>query len=324
MSVARIKEILSWYPNLTLQQQQNFLRIVNYGRLAGTGKFVILPVDQGYEHGPGRSFQPNPVGYDPRYHAMLAVKSGCNAYAAPVGALEAAIDIIKEHELPTILKVNSHDMMMDDKGNPFPAITSWVDDAVRLGCAAVGYAIYPGSSGSREMYQQVKELRVDSEKAGLILVLWAYPRGSGLPTPEDLPKSMGEGISQGNIEVAVDAVAYAVHIACQLGAHIIKCKPTLPLVVLPDHIKNKTYDGVPIDTLADRTQLVIQSAFDGHRVVINSGGAAKGTEEILNEVRELNAGGSFGSIVGRNSFQRPKDEGIALLREIQNIYMPRA
>ena len=306
MNAKRVAEILSWYPALTKQQRHNLLRFINYGRIGGTGKFVILPVDQGFEHGPGRSFEPNPAGYDPVYHAKLAIESGCNGYAAPLGAIEAAADVIAEADLPVILKVNSHDLMMPDSDDPAPAVTAWVDDAVRLGCAAVGFTIYPGSLHSREMYEQVRELANDARSAGLVVVVWAYPRGSGLPSKD--------------VETAVDVCCYAVHIAAQLGAHIIKCKPTKGVIGLPDHIKRGTYKDVPIDTLADRTKLVVKSAFDGHRIVINSGGEAKDEEEILEEVRQLAAGNSFGSIVGRNSFQRPKDESIALLHKIQDIY----
>ncbi len=306
MNTKRVAEILSWYPALTKQQRHNLLRFINYGRIGGTGKFVILPVDQGFEHGPGRSFEPNPAGYDPVYHAKLAIDSGCNGYAAPLGAIEAAADVIAEADLPVILKVNSHDLMMPDSSDPFPAVTAWVDDAVRLGCAAVGFTIYPGSVHSKEMYEQVKELAKDARSAGLVLVVWAYPRGSGLPSKD--------------VETAVDVCCYAVHIAAQLGAHIIKCKPTIGVIGLPDHVKRETYKNVPIDTLADRTKLVVKSAFDGHRIVINSGGEAKKEEDILEEVRQLAAGNSFGSIVGRNSFQRPKEESIALLHKIQDIY----
>ena len=181
MDTKRVAEILSWYPALTKQQRHNLLRFINYGRIGGTGKFVILPVDQGFEHGPGRSFEPNPAGYDPVYHAKLAIEAGCNGYAAPLGAIEAAADIIEEANLPVILKVNSHDLMMPDSDDPFPAVTAWVDDAVRLGCAAVGFTIYPGSAHSREMYEQVRELANDARSAGLVVVVWAYPRGKYVP-----------------------------------------------------------------------------------------------------------------------------------------------
>jgi class I fructose-bisphosphate aldolase len=306
MGADRVSEILSWYPAMTDQQKYNLLRFINYGRIGGTGKFVLLPVDQGFEHGPGRSFQPNPAGYDPLYHAKLAIDSGCNGYAAPLGQIEAAVDVITAASLPTILKVNSHDLMMPDDDDPAPAVTAWVDDAVRLNCAAVGFTIYPGSVNSAEMYEQVRDLANDARIAGLVVVVWAYPRGSGLPSKD--------------VETAVDIVCYAVHIAAQLGAHIIKCKPSKAVIGLADHVKRGTYKDVPIDTLADRTKIVVKSAFDGHRIVINSGGEAKSDQDVLDEVSQLANGGSFGSIVGRNAFQRAKDESIVLLHKIQDIY----
>jgi fructose-bisphosphate aldolase, class I len=306
MGADRVSEILSWYPAMTSQQKYNLLRFINYGRIGGTGKFVLLPVDQGFEHGPGRSFQPNPAGYDPLYHAKLAIDSGCNGYAAPLGQIEAAVDVITAASLPTILKVNSHDLMMPDDDDPAPAVTAWVDDAVRLNCAAVGFTIYPGSVNSSEMYEQVRDLANDARSAGLVVVVWAYPRGSGLPSKD--------------VETAVDIVCYAVHLAAQLGAHIIKCKPSKAVIGLPDHVKRGTYKDVPIETLADRTKIVVKSAFDGHRIVINSGGEAKSDQDVLDEVSQLAKGGSFGSIVGRNAFQRVKDESIVLLHKIQDIY----
>lgn len=313
---------MSWYPAMTGGQLYNLWRLINHGRLGDTGKFVILPVDQGFEHGPGRSFQPNPAGYDPLYHPQLAIDGGYNGYAAPLGQIEIARDIIAKAGLPTILKVNSHDLMMPDANDPDPAVTAWVDDAERLGCAAVGFTIYPGSVHVKEMYQQVRELAKDARLAGLVVVVWAYPRGSGLPKPDAFdPKDFpGVKIDKNMVESAVDVVCYAVQIAAQLGAHIIKCKPSTELIALPDHIKRDTYKGVPIATLTSRTKIVVQSAFGGKRIVINSGGDAKETEKILDEIVQLNAGGSFGSIVGRNSFQRSRDEGIDLLHRIQNIY----
>ncbi|MCX6760406.1 MAG: class I fructose-bisphosphate aldolase [Candidatus Nealsonbacteria bacterium] len=306
-----VLNILKGYPALTDTQKKNFLAIINHGRIGGSGKLVILPVDQGFEHGPGRSFESNPIGYDAYYHAHLAVMSGCNAYAAPLGALELANDKIEEHELPTILKVNSNDLMMPNSADPFPAITSWVDDAARLRCEAVGFTIYPGSAYSREMYQQARDLVRDARKAGLIVVIWAYPRGSGLPSKE--------------AETALDVICYGVHIACQLGAHIVKAKPVGKMIYgLPDNEKRKIYDthgNADLSTLAKRTAKVVQAAFNGKRILINSGGDKKTEAEILAEIRELKAGGSLGSIIGRNAFQRPFDNAVTLLREVQNIWV---
>src|SRR5215468_9784686 len=174
----RVKQILSWYPSDNPGTKMNLARMLNTGTLAGTGKMVILPVDQGFEHGPARSFAPNPAGYDPRYHVELAIESGCNAYAAPLGFLEAGAAEFAG-EIPLILKCNNHDLLHKE-ADPIPAMTSGVDDALRLGWSAVGYTIYPGSQHRVEMYEQLRELAADAKAAGLAVVVWSYPRGSDL------------------------------------------------------------------------------------------------------------------------------------------------
>lgn len=203
----RITEILSWYGADNVGTLTNLARLLNHGRLAGTGKLVILPVDQGFEHGPARSFAPNPPAYDPRYHFELAIEAGCNAYAAPLGFLEAgARDFAGD--IPLILKTNDTDMLREDR-NPNQALTASVQDALRLGCCAVGFTIYPGSAHELEMYGQLRAYAEEAKRNGLAVVVWSYPRGS------DLSK---EG------ESAIDVVGYAVQVAAQLGAHIIKVK----------------------------------------------------------------------------------------------------
>src|SRR5260370_26955266 len=139
----RIREILSWYGSENPGIRTNRARMLNHGRLAGTGKMVILPVDQGFEHGPARSFAPNPAGYDPRYHFQLAIEAGCNAYAAPLGFLEAGVSDYAG-EIPLILKCNNHDTLNDEK-DPMPAITSGVGEALRLGAVPGGFTLSPGS-----------------------------------------------------------------------------------------------------------------------------------------------------------------------------------
>src|SRR3954471_24720383 len=136
----RVAEILGYYRDQNPGTLTNLARLLTNGRLGGTGKLVILPVDQGFEHGPARSFGPNPAGYDPDYHIQLAIDSGCNAYAAPLGFLEAVAGKYLG-EIPLILKVNNSDALAKVP-NPMAAVTSSVKDAVRLGCSAVGYTIY--------------------------------------------------------------------------------------------------------------------------------------------------------------------------------------
>ena len=300
----RVREILSWYGGENPGVLTNLARLLNHGKLGGTGKMVILPVDQGFEHGPARSFAKNPDSYDPFYHFELAVESGCSAYAAPLGFIEVgARDFAGE--IPLILKVNSSDSLYSDKQAPIPALTSSVDDALRLGCAGVGFTIYPGSLFRKEMYGEIAEIAREAKSAGLAVVIWSYPRGGSLSKKG---------------ETAVDVVAYAAQIAAQLGANIIKVKPCTDHVELEEAKKVYASEGIKISKLADRTQHVIESAFNGKRIVIFSGGAAKSEAEILEEVSSLAQGGSFGSIMGRNSFQRPKKEAIALLHKVMSIY----
>ncbi|MGB8328818.1 MAG: class I fructose-bisphosphate aldolase, partial [Polyangiales bacterium] len=282
----KVEKVLANYAGENPGVIGNLRRILNTGRLAGTGKVVILPVDQGFEHGPARSFAPNPPGYDPAYHPALAVEAGCNAYAAPLGFIES-IAYQYAGRLPLILKVNNSDSL---GGNEVPcsALTSAVDDALRLGCAAIGYTIYPGSGLRNQMYQDLRDLINDARAVGLPTVVWSYPRG-------ELSK---DG------ETAIDVVAYAAQIACQLGAHVVKVKPPTELI-FQDAAK-KSYEKIPIGTLAERVRHVVQAAFNGRRIVIFSGGAAKGTDAVLEEIREIAKGGGFGSIVGRNAFQRSK------------------
>ena len=299
----RVKEILSWYEGDNPGTRTNLARLLNHGRLAGTGKLVILPVDQGFEHGPARSFAPNPAGYDPDYHFQLAIDTGCNAYAAPLGFLEAGADRFLDR-VPLILKLNNHDVLHDEK-DPLSAVTSGVDDALRLGCVAVGFTIYPGSSAAQTMYGQLREIAHEAKVKGLAVVVWSYPRGS------DLSK---EG------ETAIDVVAYAAQIAAQMGAHVIKVKLPSNHVELGEAQKAYQKHHVPIATPAERVRHVVQSAFDAKRIVIFSGGAAKGDEEFFDEVRAIRDGGGFGSIIGRNSFQRVKEDAHAFLDTVMGIY----
>jgi class I fructose-bisphosphate aldolase len=300
----RVKEILSWYASENPGVRTNLARMLNHGTLAGTGRMVILPVDQGFEHGPARSFAVNPPAYDPLYHYQLAIDAGCNAYAAPLGFIEAGAAEFAG-EIPLILKMNNHDVLNDEK-DPLSAVTASVKDAQRLGCVAAGFTIYPGSANAQAMYQQCREMIAEARDAGLASVVWSYPRGSSLSK---------EG------ETALDVVAYAAQIAAQLGAHVIKVKP--PTAHIEQAEAKKAYDkaGVPMSTLAERVRHVVQSAFDGKRIVIFSGGATKDDDNLLfDEYRQLRDGGGFGSIIGRNSFQRKREHALSFLGTVMKIY----
>lgn len=299
-----INAILDKYESDNAYTKDNLKRILLSGKLGGTGKLVILPVDQGFEHGPDRSFAVNQDAYDPHYHFQLAIDAGMSAFAAPLGMLEAGIKTFSNNihtKIPLILKCNSSNSLTK---NPDQAITGSIKEAKRLKCCAVGFTIYPGSENIYEMMEETRELFEKAKEAGLVCVLWSYPRGN---------------ISKEG-ETAINVVSYAAHIAALCGAHIIKVK--LPTNYLePDATKDSYVNNqIKIDTLTDRVKHIMKCAFDGRRIVVFSGGAAKNDDELMEEIRAIKNGGGFGSIIGRNSFQRPKDKALKLLSEVMGIY----
>ena len=298
----KVKKILSAYESDTPGTKANLCRILMHGKLGGTGKMVILPVDQGFEHGPARSFEANPEGYDPHYHYQLAVDSGCNAYAAPLGALEAGADTFAG-AIPLILKINSSNSLISAKDQ---SINASVRDALRLGCSAIGFTIYPGSDQMLEMHEEIRALSEEAKSYGIATVIWSYIRGS---------KISKEG------ETAIDTVAYGAHMAALLGAHIIKVK--LPT----DHLElaeaKKVYEDkkIPVATQAERVRHIMKCCFNGRRLVVFSGGATKDEDSVYDDARAIFEGGGNGSIIGRNSFQRPREEALAMLDKIMQIYL---
>jgi class I fructose-bisphosphate aldolase len=300
----RVKTILDGYESDNPGTKANLARILMQGRLGGTGKLVILPVDQGFEHGPARSFAPNPPAYDPHYHFQLALDAGLSAYAAPLGFLEAGAATFAG-AIPTILKVNSANSLARAKEGPTQAVTGGVKDALRLGCAAIGFTIYPGSDRAYEMFDEIAELGREAKAHGLAVVIWSYPRGGNLSK---------EG------ETAIDISAYAAHMAALLGAHIIKVK--MPTDALELEAAKKVYLERKIDiaTPPARVRHIVQSCFNGRRIVLFSGGEAKDLDGVYNEARAIRDGGATGSIIGRNTFQRPREEALKMLDTIIKIY----
>src|SRR5258708_32341963 len=172
----KVKKILDNYESDCPGTKTNLARILMHGRLGGSGKMVILPVDQGFEHGPDRSFAPNPDAYDPHYHYQHDVDAGLNAYAAPLGPLEAGADTFAR-AIPTILKLNSANSLSTNKDQ---AVTGSVKDALRIGCSAIGFTIYPGSEDQYEMMEEIPAMAEGAKSLGLAVVMWAYPRGGKL------------------------------------------------------------------------------------------------------------------------------------------------
>jgi class I fructose-bisphosphate aldolase len=299
-----IKRILSYYESDNPGVKANLARILMSGKLGGTGKLVILPVDQGFEHGPARSFAKNSPAYDPHYHFKLAIDAGLSAFAAPLGMLEAGADTFAG-QIPLIMKVNSSNSLSNEKTAPSQALTGSVSEAIRLGCSAVGFTIYPGSEMALDMITHIQEIAVEAKDAGLAVVVWSYPRGGNISK---------EG------ETAIDIVSYAAHMAALVGAHIIKVKPPTSFIEEDEAKKVYLSENIPISSLNERIKHVVQSCFNGKRLVVFSGGSSKNKESLLAEIRELYLGGASGSIIGRNSFQRPYSEALALLNQIIEIY----
>jgi class I fructose-bisphosphate aldolase len=299
-----IKKILSHYEGENAGVKANLYKLLMTGKLAGTGKLVILPVDQGFEHGPDRTFAMNPLSYDPHYHFKLAIDAGLNAFAAPLGMIQAGAETFAG-QIPLILKMNSNNSLMSENSNTNQAITASVDDALRLGCSAIGFTIYPASDFSFDMYEEISAMIEDARSKGIPTVIWSYPRGGSLPKEH---------------ETSVDVVSYGAHIACLLGAHIIKVKP--PKSSIFDKKAKEAYEkeSVKTSTLKERVEIIKRACFDGKRIVIFSGGEVKDDASVLEEVKQIASGGGFGSIIGRNAFQRKREDALNLLNKVVEAY----
>jgi len=301
----KVKDILSWYESDNPGTKANLCRMLMHGKLAGTGKLVILPVDQGFEHGPARSFAVNPAAYDPHYHYQLAVDSGCSAYAAPLGALEAGADTFAG-QIPLILKMNSSNSLISAKDQ---SVNASIGDALRLGCSAIGFTIYPGSEYMLEQQEEIRELSEEAKAYGIATVMWSYVRGPGISK---------DG------ETAIDTIAYGAHMAALLGAHIIKVKLPTDHLELPEAKKVYEAEKIAIGTQAERVKHIMDCAFNTRRLVVFSGGATKDENSVYDDARAIFEGGGHGSIIGRNCFQRPREDALKMLEKIMHIYQGKA
>ncbi len=303
-----VQKILANYEADNPGVKAQLCRMLMNGKLGGTGKMIILPVDQGFEHGPARSFAPNPAAYDPHYHYQLAIDAGLNAYAAPLGMLEAGADTFAG-QIPTILKVNSANSLIPDEAPKDQAITASVDDALRIGASCIGFTIYPGSSAGLDMFEEISEMREEAAAKGIATVIWSYPRGEALTK---------DG------ETAIDIAAYAAQIAALLGAHIIKIKLSTDHLELKEAKKVYEDEKIDIADQAARVRHCMQAAFAGRRIVVFSGGSKKGTSSVYDDARAIRDGGGNGSIIGRNTFQRSREDALKMLSDLIDIYKGKA
>lgn len=304
MATQTVREILSNYESDNPGVKGNLCRMLMNGRLGGTGRMIILPVDQGFEHGPARSFSINPPAFDPQYHFQLAVDAGLNAVAAPLGFLEVGAARFAG-QIPMILKVNSANALVPGTSAKDQSITASVGDALRIGASAIGFSVYPGSSMALEMFEEIAELRREAAASGLPTVIWSYPRGEELASSD---------------ETAADVVANAVHFAALLGAHVIKVKLSSGHVALEASRPAYLDAGVDLETMAGRVAHCMDAALARRRIVVFSGGSRQGDEMVFRQAQAIRDGGGNGSIIGRNTFQRERTEAIRMLDTLVDIY----
>jgi fructose-bisphosphate aldolase, class I len=301
------------------QVLRNLHTLFNSGRLAGTGYVSILPVDQGLEHSGAASFAPNPIYFDPANLAELAIEGGCNAFASSLGVL-GAISRTHAHRIPFIVKINHNELLTAPNTYDQVAFSS-VQRAWELGAAGVGATIYFGSEQSRRQIVEIARAFEEAHRLGLFTVLWCYLRS-------DEFKQDGT-----DYHTAADLTGQANHIGVTIEADIIKQKlPELNGGYLALNANGASfgkthklvYDKLTTDHPIDLTRWQVVNCYNGRSGLINSGGASSGESDLAEAVRTAvinkRAGGT-GLISGRKAFQRPMDEGVALLRAIQDVYL---
>jgi len=297
-------------PRALVSLQQLF----SAGRLAKTGYVSILPVDQGIEHSAGASFAPNPLYFDPEDIVRLAIEGGCNAVASTLGVLGAAARKYA-HKIPFLLKFN-HNEFLSYPNSYDQILFANIKQAFDMGCTGVGATIYFGSEESKRQLQEITKMFHQAHELGMYTVLWCYLRNSAFKTKEM------------DYHLSADLTGQANHLGVTIEADIIKQK-------LPENnggynalnfgkTHKKVYSELTSDHPIDLTRYQVANCFMGRAGLINSGGASSGESDLKEAVRTAvinKRAGGMGLISGRKAFQRPMQEGIALLNAIQDVYL---
>lgn len=296
----------------------NIQRILGHGRLGNTGYVSILPVDQGIEHSAGASFAKNPIYFDGENIVKLAIEGGCNAVASTLGVL-GSVARKYSHKIPFILKFNHNELLTVP--NKFDQVVfGSIDQAADMGCAAVGATIYFGSEESTRQIVEVSEMFAYAHDRGMATILWCYLRNNAF-------KKDGK-----DYHVASDLTGQANHLGVTIGADIIKQKQ-------PENnggyaalnmgnssygkFDKRIYDDLNSDNPIDLTRYQVLNCYNGRAGLINSGGGS-GADDLGQAVRTAvinKRAGGMGLISGRKAFQRPFDEGVEILRAIQDVYL---
>jgi class I fructose-bisphosphate aldolase len=292
---------------------RNLQWLFNTGQLAGTGYLSILPVDQGVEHSGAASFAPNPLYFDPENIVRLALEGGCNAVASTVGVL-GAVSRKYSHKIPFLVKLNHNETLTYPSMYDQTMFAS-VQQAFDMGAVAVGATIYFGSEESRRQIQEVSEAFALAHELGMVTVLWAYLRNSAFKH---------EGV---DYHVAADLTGQANHLSATIEADIVKQKAPENnggyTAIKFGHTNAKVYSELAGDHPIDMTRYQVANCYMGRAGLINSGGAS-GKDDVRQAVRTAvinKRAGGMGLISGRKAFQKPMEEGVQLLRSIQDVYL---
>jgi fructose-bisphosphate aldolase, class I len=292
---------------------RNLQSLFDHGRLAGTGYLSLLPVDQGVEHSAGASFAPNPIYFDPKNIAELAIEGGCNGVASSVGVL-GSIARSYAHKIPFIVKLN-HNEFISYPNSYDQILFATVKQAFDMGAVAVGATIYFGSEQSRRQIQEVRDVFAYAHELGLVTVLWAYLRNSEFKTKE------------ADYHTAADLTGQANYLAATIEADIIKqkqaqCNGGFKALNFGKYHPGM-YDQLTTTHPIDLVRYQVANCFMGRAGMINSGGAS-GNDDYHQAIRTAvinKRAGGMGLISGRKAFQKPMDEGIKLLNGIQDVYL---
>lgn len=291
----------------------NLARLMNHGRLGGTGYVSVLPVDQGIEHSAGASFAPNPAYFDPENIIKLAIEGGCNGVTSTLGVM-GLVSRRYAHKIPFFVKLNHNELLTYP--NTFDQrMFASVEQAWNMGAVGVGATIYFGSDESNRQIEEVGRAFERAHELGLFTVLWCYLRN---------PAFKHEGT---DYHLAADLTSQANHLGVTLQADIIKQK-------LPEcnggftalnfgKTDPRVYDKLTSDHPIDLTRYQVAGCYMGKIGLINSGGAS-GENDFGQAARTAvinKRAGGCGLISGRKAFQRPMDEGVKLLNLIQDIYL---
>ncbi len=293
---------------------RNFQAIMDHGRLGGTGYLSILPVDQGIEHSAGASFAPNPIYFDPDSIVKLAIEGGCNAVASTLGVL-GIVARRYAHKIPFIVKLN-HNELLSYPSKYDQILFASVEQAYDMGAAAVGATIYFGSAESDRQIQEITTVFARAHELGMVTVLWAYLRNPAFK------------VGDVDYHTSADLTGQANYLAATIQADIVKQKqPTNNggyNAVKFGKTNEKVYTDLTSDHPIDLTRYQVLNCFSGRAGLINSGGASTGAGDLAEAVRTAvinKRAGGMGLISGRKAFQRPMNEGVALLTAIQDVYL---